>query len=180
MLSNAEKLACLKAARLTIRLEGPLQDVPVAGIPTISASCFVTLTRNGTLRGCIGTLWPYRPLAEDIQSNAYAAAFADPRFAPITPAEEPQITIEISLLTLPQPWNGTADELLAWQSKEPHGIILNYHGRQATFLPQVWEQISGERFFRELSRKADCPFDAWKQKEAKLWTYQVESFSERP
>ncbi len=180
MLSNTERLACLKLARLTIRSHGTLQGLPVSGLPPLSASCFVTLTQHGNLRGCIGTLWPYRSLADDIQGNAYAAAFEDPRFAPLTPAEEPQITIEISLLTLPQLWNGTADELLAWQSKEPQGVILKYQGRQATFLPQVWEQISGERFFRELSRKAGCSFEAWRQKEAKLWTYQVESFSECP
>ncbi len=180
MLSSAEKLACLKLARLTIRSEGTLRDLSVGGIPSGSASCFVTLTQKGTLRGCIGTLWPYRSLAEDIQGNAYAAAFEDPRFAPLSPPEEAQTRIEISILTLPQPWNGTAEELLAWQSKEPHGIILNYQGRRATFLPQVWEQIPGERFFRELSRKAGCPFEAWQQKEAQLWTYQVESFSDRP
>ncbi len=184
MLSPSEKASCLTLAREAIRSEWfpasqkVLQSLQVQGIPTFKAACFVTLTQNGTLRGCIGTLWPYRSLAEDVHGNARAAAFEDPRFSSLRPSEEPQTAIEISLLSTPQLWSGTSQELLAQQVQKPQGVIFRCEGRQATFLPQVWEQLSGERFFSELSRKAGCSPQAWHQSTAQFWTYQVEAFAD--
>ena len=127
---------------------------------------FVTLNKKGkpkgsSLRGCIGSLIPYRPLIEDLIENAKSAAFRDPRFPPLTPAELPEVEIEVSLLTLPERVEYT--DLADLQRKiEPFkdGIILQLGGRQATFLPAVWEQLPNfNLFFSHLCLKAGLPAD---------------------
>ncbi|QDF28230.1 AmmeMemoRadiSam system protein A [Halarcobacter anaerophilus] len=103
---------------------------------------FVTLTINGKLRGCIGSLIAHRILLDDLIYNAKAAAFDDPRFNSLSFSEFNEIKIEISLLTAP--------EILEYKDFEDlkkklipnkHGVILELNGKRATFLPQVWEQL---------------------------------------
>jgi uncharacterized protein len=87
---------------------------------------FVTLSRHGRLRGCIGTIEPLRPLVDDVAHNAYAAAFRDPRFLPITEAELPELELQISLLTPPQPLVfGSEPELLQQLRPGRDGLILH-------------------------------------------------------
>lgn len=122
---------------------------------------FVTLTREGALRGCIGSLQASRPLGVDAAQNALGAAFRDPRFSPMSAAEWPRCRVEVSLLSTPK---GVAfadeDDLLAQLSPGEDGVILEAEGRRGTFLPQVWESIPGKRqFLRELARKAGLPAD---------------------
>lgn len=117
---------------------------------------FVTLNLDGRLRGCIGSLVAHRTLYDDIVHNAQSAAFGDPRFAPLSLEEFQYIDIEISLLTpavlLPY------DDIPDLKSKiipNKHGIILKLGSNQATFLPQVWEQLpTFEVFFEHLCQKA--------------------------
>ena len=126
-----------------------------------NAATFITLTRDGALRGCIGSLEAARPLGDDVAENAISAAFRDPRFPPMTAAEWPSIRVEVSLLSTPKPMR-FADEadLLAQIRQDEDGIILECDGRRATFLPQVWESIPDKRqFLRELVRKAGLPDD---------------------
>ncbi len=122
---------------------------------------FVTLTINGRLRGCIGSILPRRALIDDVIENARAAAFKDPRFPPLSPEEFPRIAIEISLLTLPQPlpYEDVAD-LRHKIRPGVDGVIIRFDGRQATFLPSVWEQLPDfDRFFEHLCLKAGLPAD---------------------
>src|SRR6185436_6796016 len=107
-----------------------------------AGATFITLTRDGRLRGCIGSLEAARPLGEDVAQNALAAAFRDPRFAPITAAEWPRCSVEVSLLSQPKPIR-FADEadLLGQVKPGEDGLILQCDGRRSTFLPQVWEAI---------------------------------------
>ncbi len=117
---------------------------------------FVTLTLEGELRGCIGTLEAYRPLADDLIANAKAAAFEDPRFYPLSPAEFEKTLLEISLLTPPKKliYQDVAD-LKTQVIPGEDGIILQLGHRRATFLPQVWEQLpTFEQFFSHLCQKA--------------------------
>lgn len=121
---------------------------------------FVTLTLNGNLRGCIGSLVAYNSLYEDIFLNARKAAFNDPRFSPLTYDELNKIKIEVSILT--------PAKLLKYRDIEDlkqkitpfkHGVILKYENHQATFLPQVWEQLNSfEEFISSLCKKANLDF----------------------
>lgn len=127
---------------------------------------FVTLTQAGQLRGCMGTLEAYRPLRQDVQENALAAAFRDPRFYPLGQEELPRTRVEVSLLTVPEPFE-FRDEADALAKLRPgiDGLILTYAGHRATFLPQVWESLPDpRRFMAELKRKAGLPGDFWSEK----------------
>ena len=104
---------------------------------------FITLTENGDLRGCIGALEPYQPLADDVREHAVAAALEDPRFPPVSEDELNRIQIEVSRLTRPIPLEyKDADDLLSKLRPHVDGVILkDGYSRRATFLPQVWEKI---------------------------------------
>jgi hypothetical protein len=143
-------------------------------------ACFVTLTIDGQLRGCIGSLVPEEPLAEAVVRRARSAALEDPRFSPVTLDEAKQIHIEISVLSLPRPLEFTSPEdLLAKLRPGVDGVVLRVGLEQATYLPQVWKQIpSKEEFLGSLSRKAGLDASAWRSPEAKVETYQVEAFEE--
>jgi AmmeMemoRadiSam system protein A len=141
---------------------------------------FVTLTWRGNLRGCIGALEPYQPLAEDVREHAVAAALDDYRFPHIQPDELPDIKIEISRLTLPVPLEYNLPEDLP-QHLRPgiDGVILRDGIRRATFLPQVWEKISdANTFLSQLCMKMGASTDTWRHKKLSVDIYQVEEFHE--
>ncbi|MBF0295020.1 MAG: AmmeMemoRadiSam system protein B [Magnetococcales bacterium] len=141
---------------------------------------FVTLKKQGQLRGCIGTLSPHRPLAEDLLENTLSAALRDPRFPPLAREELPLIDIEVSLLTPPEPLpHRDAEDLLARLRPGVHGVILAKNGRRATFLPQVWEQLPDPlEFLGHLCRKAGLDGSCWRQG-AEIQVYTVQKFQER-
>ena len=117
---------------------------------------FVTLTQNGSLRGCIGSLEAERPLGEDVSHNARAAALSDPRFAPLAREELAGTRVEVSLLSTPK-LLAFADhaDLIAQLRPGEDGLILECGNARATFLPQVWDGLpDAERFVAELKRKA--------------------------
>ena len=140
---------------------------------------FVTLTQNGQLRGCIGSLEAHRPLATDVAENARAAAFRDPRFAPLGKDEFARTRVEVSLLTPPEPFP-VADEADALARLRPRidGLILSYGRRRATFLPQVWESLpEAHQFIAQLKLKAGLPADFWHQ-QITLARYGVRKWKE--
>ncbi len=139
---------------------------------------FVTLHLNGQLRGCIGSLIPHRSLIDDIIANAQAAAFEDPRFVPLSMEEFESIEIELSLLSIPQALNyKDLSELKEKIEPKRHGVILNYQGHQATFLPQVWEEIGlFENFFAQLCLKAGLDANCLSH-HPDIYTYEVEKLS---
>jgi hypothetical protein len=117
---------------------------------------FVTINLNGKLRGCIGSLVAHRNLLDDIIHNAHSSAFSDGRFSRLSYEEFKQISIEISVLTPPVKLEYTDTNDLKEKIKPfEHGVILQFENKQATFLPQVWEQLPNvEDFFMHLSHKA--------------------------
>lgn len=138
---------------------------------------FVTLNINQQLRGCIGTLSPYRALVDDIAHNAYAAAFSDPRFPALSQAEFTQLDYHLSILseTKPMTFNSEAD-LLAQIRPGIDGLILSDNNQQGTFLPSVWEQLpTAQEFLQHLKRKAGLPMDYWSNS-LQVSRYTVESF----
>ncbi len=142
-------------------------------------ACFVTLTQAGRLRGCIGSLEAWRPLLDDVRENALAAAFRDPRFAPLEASELARTRVEVSLLTPAEAMSFTSEaDALAQMRPEIDGIILECDGRRATFLPQVWEQLPEPwQFMTQLKLKAGLRPDFWSDS-VKLWRYGVEKWKE--
>lgn len=144
-----------------------------------SGATFVTLMREGRLRGCIGTLEARRPLAEDVAENAVAAAFSDPRFAPLTRDELADTEIEVSLLSAAEPLP-VDDETAVLAQLRPgiDGVIFEYGHHRSTFLPQVWEQLTDpEEFMAQLKYKAGLPPDFWSN-DVKLARYTVSKWRE--
>ena len=141
---------------------------------------FVTLNKAGALRGCIGSLTGSSPLLDGVRSNALNAAFNDPRFPPLTKKELDQIHIEISVLTEPEPLNYTdSSDLLRRLRPHVDGVILRWSGASATYLPQVWDQLSDPgAFLTSLCLKAGLPGDTWRHKAVTIETYQVQAFEE--
>jgi len=124
---------------------------------------FVTLEREGQLRGCIGSYLARRPLVEDVAENAYAAAFLDPRFQPLSSGELLGLELHISLLTPPVPVEAQGrDELLAILRPGVDGLLLEDPPHRATFLPQVWEALPDpEEFLDHLFMKSGLPMGHW-------------------
>ena len=144
-------------------------------------SSFITLTAQGQLRGCIGSLDPYQSLAEDVRDHAVAAALSDPRFPPVREAELNGIRIEVSRLTRPIPLEyKDANDLLSKLHPYVDGVILqDAFYRRATFLPQVWEKIpEPAEFLDNLCYKMGVKPDLWRTKHLEVLTYQVEEFHE--
>jgi AmmeMemoRadiSam system protein A len=142
---------------------------------------FITLTMHGQLRGCIGALEPYQPLADDVREHAVAAALEDPRFPPVQLDELNAIKIEVSRLTRPILLEYTdADDLLSKLHPHVDGVILrDAAGRHATFLPQVWEKIRNPADFMDnLCYKMGISHSLWRSGHFDVLTYQVEEFHE--
>jgi len=143
------------------------------------AATFVTLRRDGELRGCIGSIDPHRPLGEDVAANACAAAFSDPRFEPLAAPEFAVVAVEVSVLSprLPLP---VASEAEAIRVLRPglDGICLEYGERRATFLPQVWESLPDPaQFLMALRHKARLPERFW-DPAIRLTRYTVEKYGD--
>ena len=136
---------------------------------------FVTLTLDRALRGCCGTLEPSRPLLIDVWHNAQASAFHDPRFPPLTLAEWRSVELEVSVLTPCQRvMVASEQELLLQLEPGRDGLVLAWQGMRATFLPKVWEQVSGApEFLRRLKHKAGWPADFWAA-DLEVWRYETE------
>jgi len=124
---------------------------------------FVTLNRHGNLRGCIGSVIAWRPLAEDVVDNAFKSAFKDPRFPPLRPEEMDGLTLSLSVLTPPIPMVFQDQEhMLAQLRPRVDGLIIEDGGRRALFLPSVWEQLPDKhQFLAHLKAKAGMAADHW-------------------
>ena len=142
-------------------------------------ACFITVMRDAKLRGCIGTLRAHRALAEDVKANAVAAAFRDPRFAPVDAGELAAIALEISVLSALEAIR-FADEPDALRQLRAgvDGVVFEYGHHTGTFLPQVWEDIKEPvDFLAHLKYKAGLPPDFW-DKDVKLSRYTVHKWRE--
>ncbi len=140
---------------------------------------FVTLTCAGALRGCIGSLVAERALRADVESNALAAAFSDPRFQPVSAREYREIEVEVSLLSPMQPVT-VENEIHALSLLRPgvDGVLLECGRWHGTFLPQVWEQLpEPHAFLAHLKQKAGLPADFWSE-EVRLSRYTVTKWRE--
>jgi AmmeMemoRadiSam system protein A len=164
--------------------EGVVYYPDLGALPTAVSQpgcSFVTLTRNGRLRGCIGTTEPRSPLADDVACQVRAAAH-DPRFAPVKLDELADIRLEVTVLTpaLPLVYSNY-EELLQKLRPEIDGVVLNWQERRGVLLPQVWRRIPRpDHFLAILARKAGIP-----EREltavppaVNVLTFQVQHFAE--
>jgi AmmeMemoRadiSam system protein A len=186
-LAEPERKLLLGLARKSLQNSAANQHLPevsshdLAPKLTEKKACFVTLTKDGSLRGCIGHLSALEPLYQAVIDNARNAGLRDPRFPAVHPDEVDKIKIEISVLTEPQPLQfNSPEDLLAKLNPRKDGVLLQIGGRAATFLPQVWAQIPDKiGFLNHLSQKAGCDASAWRGRDVAVSVYHVESFEER-
>ncbi len=139
---------------------------------------FVTLQRQGVLRGCIGHLEPLQPLVVDVAENAFAAAFRDPRFPPLREAESTDLELHISILSPATRLEFSSEQDLIGQLQPgSDGLILEDGSARGTFLPSVWEALPEPKdFFTQLKRKAGLSPSHWSPT-LKVYRYRTQSFS---
>jgi len=182
-LTKQQGALLLQLARqtLTHRLRGGDSPSSLVELEFLSKrAVFVTLTLAGKLRGCIGNVIPVGALWEGVRDNAVSAALHDHRFSALTAEDLDRVSIEISVLTPPEKliYEGS-DDLVGKLRVGVDGVILKKEGRGATFLPQVWSQLTTpELFLDHLCSKAGLNKESWRGAGVSIETYQVESFSE--
>ncbi len=183
LLNHQDRNTLLQIANASIRhglLHGkPLQIDPESYQDALQANraSFVTLQKHGELRGCIGHLEAFQPLALDIAENAYAAAFQDPRFPPLSDNEMSDLEIHISVLTPARAMTfNSEEELIAQLRPGQDGLILQDGHQKGTFLPSVWESLpQPAEFIKHLKLKAGLPTTYWSNS-LKVFRYETESF----
>ncbi len=179
-LGKSQRLFLLKIAREAIRseLEGEALALPQVSDPALLEyrGAFVTLHIRGRLRGCIGVFEARKPLYEIVADMAVSAAFKDPRFRPLTPAEFPEIEIEISALTPLRPIKDV-EEIQVGR----HGIYIIHGPYRGVLLPQVATEHGWDRatFLDQTCMKAGLYPGCWKHPETRIYVFSAEIFSER-
>jgi len=140
----------------------------------INGATFITLKRNGILRGCVGTTHAFRPLIIDAVHNAFAASQKDSRFPPVRYEELIDLSISVSVISEPKLLHvSTEEELLEALIPGRDGLIIEDGDCQATFLPQVWEDLHGKKeFLRHLKKKAGF-HDAYWSDTIRAYRYHV-------
>lgn len=185
-LTQEEKNLLLAVARQSIENAVAGRRLPTLaldGMPPAlreNGASFVTLTRQGQLRGCVGSLAAHQPLFEDVRQRAMQAAVDDTRFPPVSAPELKEIEIEISCLqpAVPLEYDDPAS-LPALLRPGKDGVVLSDGRRRATFLPQVWDQLPrAEDFLSHLCAKMGASPDLWRRKALSVLIYEVEEFSE--
>lgn len=174
-ITNGEKEYLLKIARATLvqrLVEGEVFEPQTTNQHLWQKrGVFVTLTKSGQLRGCIGYIEPIEPLIIAVRDNVLSAA-NDPRFMPVTAPELEKIKIEISILSVPEP-------VELKDIKKGDGVIIRKGVNNATYLPQVWKALpKKDEFFGTLCQKAGLEADCYKGKDLEFYRYQAEVFSE--
>jgi len=185
-LAPAQRACLIEVARRSIET-GLQTGQPLVVIPSeyhrdlkaVRAS-FVTLQTNGKLRGCIGHLDAVQPVVVDVAENAFAAAFRDPRFAPLTAEEWPGVSVHLSLLTTPRPMHFEDEaDLLGQLRPGEDGLVLQDGPNRGTFLPSVWDSLpEPAAFLAHLKQKAGLAANHWSPR-VEVLRYRTESFGDR-
>lgn len=178
ILTQEQRRALLALARQSIRerVRGVRGGGTIPANPNLqmAGAAFVTITREGELRGCIGYMNPIKPLAEAVAYCAASAATADPRFPPVIAEELPHLRLEISVLS---PLRVIEDPALVQVGI--HGLFISQGGRHGLLLPQVATEFGWDRetFLRQTCLKAGLPADAWKHG-AEIQVFTVDHFTD--
>lgn len=185
-INKNEEIGLLRLARQTLRKLLAKKTLPDPKAPEFGLAAskevfvkhgvFVTLNERARLRGCIGNIFPVWPLAEGVVHNTVNAATHDPRFSPVQPAEEPDIHIEISVLTVPKEVASYKDVKIGRD-----GVVISKGRHSAVYLPQVAPEQGWDiaQTLNHLCLKAGLPTTAWKGPGMKFMTFQAQVFSEK-
>lgn len=182
MISKEHQKKLLALARKSIQdyFEGKRPKI-AEGFMKEKSGVFVTLKEGEELRGCIGFPEPVFPLGEAVIDSAVNAAFNDPRFHQLEKSELKQVKIEMSVLTKPEEIKAKSPlEIVKKIKAGKDGLIVRKNGYSGLLLPQVAVELNWdeEEFLNQTCIKAGLPFDAWKEKDAKVYKFQAEIFSE--
>ncbi len=163
--------------------EGKILEIPLDEVPSKyrqKGAVFVTLKKEGKLRGCIGSVIPFEPLYKNVIRNALNAAFDDPRFPPLKPEELDDLEISISILSPPKEYfYENLDELCHYLESHKPGVILRIGDRQALFLPSVWQELpSCQLFLSALCQKAGLDGECWQDAQAQFFLFHATELKE--
>jgi AmmeMemoRadiSam system protein A len=178
-LSETDRCAMLELARRAIAeavsLQKPVQVIPQNGVFAEKHGVFVTIHARGRLRGCIGVVEAFEPLGDSVARCAASAALHDPRFSPVRPEELPDLNLEISVLSIPEPIRPEDIEI------GKHGLLVTQTAKRGLLLPQVAveHRLSREKFLEETCRKAGLKAEAWQEPETQILGFTCEVFSEK-
>lgn len=181
-LSDAQKAALLDLAQKSLdsAVRGTDFRLPDPPDPRLSVrqGAFVTLEKDGELRGCIGHISPVTSLWQAVAQNAAAAALHDDRFSPVSADELESLSLEVSVLSVPEKMEGSPEERLARLAPGQDGLVLRQGTHSSTFLPQVWEQLPEKKeFLSHLSQKAGLSTAAWNDPETVWYRYRADHFT---
>ena len=174
-------LLSIARGALAEKLLGEKPPIPDAAWLKKPGAAFVTLRTRNRLRGCIGTVIPYRSLVDDVRLNAVAAATRDGRFSPLQRRELERTSIEVSEISpLERIRCATEGELLQQIQPERDGLVMESDSGRGTFLPSVWESIPDPSdFLRQLKIKAGMAPQCWPA-DLKVWRYSACMWTEDP
>lgn len=172
-------LLALARASVEESLNGPRVQVPPEPWLAEPGACFVTLRKDGELRGCIGSIEAHRSLSEDVLENARNAAHRDPRFSPLQRNELDAVRFEVSLLSaLERVEAETQQEAIAKLRPCVDGVVLQWGPHRGVFIPKMWEQLPDPvEFLSFLRRKAGLPRSEWLSG-TRLWRFTAENWAE--
>jgi len=179
-LTHKERVFLLRLAREAIKaeLEGRPLELPLVSDPGLleRRGAFVTLHKDGQLRGCIGNFFADKPLYQTVADMAVSAAFHDPRFQPLHPSEFDQIEIEISALT-PLEQISDVEQIVVGV----HGIYIVKGPYRGVLLPQVATEYGWDRytFLDQTCVKAGLYPGCWKEPDTQIFIFSAEIFDER-
>jgi uncharacterized protein (TIGR00296 family) len=173
---------CLARIALENRIAGAARaEPPLPPVFTQKRGVFVTLTRNGELRGCIGFPYPHYPLGEAIREAAVSAAIQDPRFPPVMSNELPLLHIDITILTVPELLASDPESRPECIMVGRHGLIIRGMGTGGLLLPQVATECGWDSrmFLDQTCRKAGLPAGCWRRKDVEVYTFEGQIFREK-
>lgn len=186
--SQEQRKILLKLARQSIEnylenkatAESDLENIRAHSILTIPRGVFVTLKKNGKLRGCIGDLISNDPLYKGVMSYAIKSAVQDKRFPPVTREELDELDLSISVLEYPRRVKvEKPEDYLEILKQGQDGVILIHKGRNSTYLPQVWDTLPDPiLFLSNLCIKQGSPQNCWKDTNTVLFKYSAYEFGE--
>ncbi len=177
--SREQTLLHLARAAIAKELGFISDDLPRPAWMEEPGATFVTLTLHGRMRGCIGSLEANRPLIDDVRQNAVAAAFHDPRFAPLTKAEFAEVVIDVALLSTPELISFSSErDALAKLNPGVDGVTLECGSKRASFLPHAWaESPDPQVFLALLKNQAGLADDFWSD-DIKLSRFTIRKWRE--
>jgi uncharacterized protein (TIGR00296 family) len=185
LLTDDEGTMAVRSARAAIEYKIARRPKPSIALTPVfgeKRGVFVTLTRNGSLRGCIGFPYPVMPLGDALTHAAEAAALEDPRFPPVTKDELSSISLEVTILTVPEPLEGQPAGRPEQVKVGKHGLIVRGLGTSGLLLPQVatdygWD---AKTFLDQTCQKAGLTGSCWTSKNVEVLTFEGQIFSEHP